>query len=141
MVVGATSLVLLLPLALIITGNAGGAVLNSLLNRQPTRQELIGSYQYRARWGTVFLQINPNGSFLEEFHETGHPQRRVNGTWQARSNENYLDVEFQPFGNVDDEDHAHLNGKSGMPFFKPFLGIGKTYGLIDDDLGEKFEQQ
>ena len=38
-----------------------------------------------------------------------------------------------------DDDHERETNIYGINFYKPHLGT--TYGLIDDDLGEKYERQ
>ena len=114
-------------------------MLSLLLNRPPTVKELIGSYRYQAAWGRASLQLNSNGTFVEEIHQADKTPRTVSGVWQARLRENYLDVGFQPFIDVNDTNHERLNENSGMPFFTP--RSGKPYGVVDDDLGERFEQQ
>jgi hypothetical protein len=138
-VIGVVCLLLIAPLGLIIAGNVGGAVLNSVLNQRSTTSELIGDYQYQANWGRAQLHIEPNGSFREEIAENGKPARLISGHWQALDDDNYLAVTFKPFGMVWDQDHASQTQGFGTQFYKP--RHGKTYGVIDDDLGERFQQQ
>jgi hypothetical protein len=128
------------PLALIVAGNAGGAVLDSLLNRKPTPQELVGHYELRVPWGTSTLQIRPDGTFHEEIRPNDKPVKVVSGQWHnEQEGPNYLSVEFKPFGMVWDEDHDRNIGSYLIEFRQPHLGA--TYGLINDDLGEAFKRQ
>ncbi len=123
----------------ILASNVGAGVLSSILNRRPTITEFIGDYEYQANWGRAQLHIEPNGNFREEIAENGKPARFISGHWQALDDDNYLAVSFKPFGMVWDQDHASQTQGFGTQFYKP--RNGKTYGVIDDDLGERFQQQ
>jgi hypothetical protein len=127
------------PMLLIMGSNLGAGILNLVLNRKPTVVELLGNYKLQVPWGNARLQINANGTFQEEINENGKPARNVSGRWQSRDGQNFLDVDFRPFGMVWDEDHASETSIYGINFYKPHFGT--TYGLINDDLGEKFERQ
>jgi hypothetical protein len=127
------------PMLLFMASNAGGAVLDLVLNRKPTVAEFLGNYKLQVPWGNAKLQINADGTFQEEINENGKPPRDVSGRWQSRDGQNFLDVDFRPFGMVWDEDHTSETSDYGISFYKPHFGT--TYGLINDDLGEKFERQ
>jgi hypothetical protein len=127
------------PMLLFMVSNAGAAVLDIVLNRKPTVAELIGNYKLKVSWGESTLQINANGTFQEEIIESGKPAKTVSGSWQSHDHRNFVDVDFRPFGMVWDEDHASETKVYGINFYKPHFG--RTYGLINDDLGEKFERQ
>jgi hypothetical protein len=127
------------PMLLFMASNAGAAVLDLVLNRKPTPAELLGNYKLQVPWGNATLQINADGTFQEKISESSKPARNVSGRWQSSDGENFIAVDFRPFGMVWDEDHASETKVYGINFYKPHFG--KTYGLIDDDLGEKFERQ
>jgi hypothetical protein len=68
------------------------------------------------------------------------PQRSVSGRWQITERaSNFLTLDFRPFGMVWDEDHDSQTNIYGINFYKPHFGT--TYGMINDDLGEKFVRQ
>ena len=127
------------PMLLFMASNAGAAVLDLVLNRKPTGVELLGNYKLQVPWGKATLRINADGTFQEQISENGKPTRNVSGRWQSRDGQNFLDVDFRPFGMVWDDDHASETSIYGINFYKPHFGT--TYGLINDDLGEKFERQ
>jgi hypothetical protein len=127
------------PMLLFMASNAGAAVLDLVLNRKPTVAELLGNYKLQVPWGKATLQINADGTFQEEINENGKTARNVSGRWQSSDGQNFVDVDFRPFGMVWDEDHASETSVYGSNFYKPHFGT--TYGLINDDLGEKFERQ
>ena len=127
------------PFALLVAGNAGGAVLDLVLNRKPTREELLGKYTLKVDWGDSDLEISPDQTFREEIRPKGSPARVVSGTWQANDNGNVLNVDFQPFGMVWDDDHDSDTSYFTIQFRKPHFGV--TYGLVDDDLGEAFKRE
>ena len=127
------------PMLLFMASNAGAAVLDLVLNRKPTVAELLGNYKLQVPWGKATLRINTDGTFQEEINENGKPPRNVSGRWHSREGPNFVDVDFRPFGMVWDEDHASETSVYGINFYKPHFGT--TYGLINDDLGEKFERQ
>jgi hypothetical protein len=127
------------PMFLFMASNAGAGVLDLLLNRRPTIGELLGNYKLQVPWGKAMLQINADGTFQEEINENGKPVRNVSGRWQSSDGQNFVDVDFRPFGMVWDDDHNRETNSFGIKFYKPHSGA--TYGLIDDDLGEKFERQ
>jgi hypothetical protein len=127
------------PMLLFMASNAGAGVLNLALNRKPTVAEFLGNYKLQVPWGNATLQINADGTFQEETNENGKPVKSVSGIWQSRDGQNFLDVDFRPFGMVWDEDHGSETSVYGINFYKPHFGA--TYGLIDDDLGEKFERR
>ena len=124
---------------LFMASNAGAAVLDLVRNRKPTGIELLGNYKLQVPWGKATLRINADGTFQEEINENGKPARNVSGKWQSREGSNFVEVDFRPFGMVWDEDHASETSVYGINFYKPHFGA--TYGLINDDLGEKFERQ
>jgi hypothetical protein len=127
------------PVLLILGGNLGAEVLNIVLDRRPTRSEVAGRYKYQAPWGNALLQIDEAGTFQEQITENGKPSRLINGHWNASDGDNCLRLTFMPFGMVWDQDHQSQSRGFGTQFYKP--RHGKTYGVVDDDLGEKFEQQ
>jgi hypothetical protein len=127
------------PMLLFMVSNAGAAVLDLVLNRKPAVAELLGNYKLKVPWGESTLQINANRTFREEIIESGKPAKTVSGNWQSHDGQNFVDVDFRPFGMVWDEDHSSETKVYGIKFYKPHFGT--TYGLIDDDLGEKFERQ
>jgi hypothetical protein len=135
----AVLVVFLAPMALFMAGNLGAGVLDLLLNRKPTATELIGDYKLEVPWGRSFLHIRADGTFQQEIEEMGKQRRSVSGEWQAKDGSNFVDVDFRPFGMVWDDDHERETNIYGINFYKPHLGT--TYGLIDDDLGEKYERQ
>ncbi|WP_433965252.1 hypothetical protein [Tunturiibacter gelidiferens] len=127
------------PMFLFMASNAGAAVLDLVLNRKPTGAELLGNYKIQVPWGNATLRIDADGTFLEEINENGKPAKSVSGRWQSSDGQNFVTLDFRPFGMVWDEDHASETSIYGINFYKPHFGT--TYGLIDDDLGEKFERQ
>jgi hypothetical protein len=127
------------PMFLIMTSNAGAAVLDLVLNRKPTVAELLGNYKLQVPWGNAKLQINADGTFQEEIKENDKPTKNVSGRWHSSEDFNFVSVDFRPFGMVWDEDHTSETSVYGINFYKPHFGT--TYGVIDDDLGEKFERQ
>jgi hypothetical protein len=127
------------PMILFMASNAGAAVLDLVLNRKPTVAEILGNYKLQVPWGNATLQINANGTFQEEINETGKPAKNFSGRWESREDSNFVSIDFRPFGMVWDEDHASETGVYGINFYKPHFGT--TYGMINDDLGEKFERQ
>jgi hypothetical protein len=127
------------PMLLFMASNAGAGVLDLVLNRKPTVAELLGDYKLQVPWGNATLRINADGTFQEEISENGKPAKSVPGRWQSREGSNFVDVDFRPFGMVWDDDHNRETSDYGIKFYKPRSGA--TYGLIDDDLGEKFERQ
>ena len=128
------------PLALIIAGNASGALLDLLLNRTPTGQELVGRYKLQAPWGISALEINPDGTFREEIRANDKAVRVVTGRWQQEEGSpNFISIDFKPFGMVWDEDHDREISYYTIEFRKPHFGA--TYGLVNDDLGEAFKRQ
>jgi len=127
------------PMLLFMASNAGAGVLNLALNREPTTAELLGNYKLQVPWGNATLQISADGTFQEEINENGKPTKSVSGRWQSREGSNFVDVDFRPFGMVWDDDHNRETNDYGIKFYKPHFSA--TYGLIDDDLGEKFERQ
>jgi hypothetical protein len=137
--VAAVALLLVGPMLLIVGSNAGAAILDLVLNRRPKAAELLGNYRLQAPWGYATLRINADGTFQEELYQAGKSTRSVSGRWQSREESNFVDVDFQPFGMVWDEDHNRDTSSYGINFYKPH--VGATYGMIDDDLGEKFEKQ
>lgn len=124
------------PLALIMAGDFGAGLLVEALNRRPTSDELVGSYKLDAPWGSSTLQINADGTFRQEIDEQGHPGRSVSGHWQASQEFNSLAVDFHRFSMVWDDDHERDTNIYRINFYRPHFGV--TYGMIDDDLGEKF---
>src|SRR5438270_6544781 len=94
------------PMLLFMASNAGAAILDLVLNRKPTVAELLGKYKLQVPWGNATLQINADGTFQEEISENGKPVKSVSGRWQSRDGQNFLDVDFRPFGMVWDEDHS-----------------------------------
>jgi hypothetical protein len=133
------AVILLGPMFLIMGSNAGAAVLDLVLNRKPTLAELLGNYKLQVPWGNATLKINADGTFQEELHENGKLPRNLSGRWNSREDFNSIAVDFRPFGMVWDEDHTSEIQVYGINFFKPHFGA--TYGMINDDLGEKFERQ
>jgi hypothetical protein len=127
------------PMLLFMASNAGAAVLDLVLNRKPTVTELLGNYKLQVPWGNATLQINADGTFQEEINENGKPAKNFSGRWESREDSNFVSVDFRPFGMVWDEDHASETRVYGINFYKPHFGT--TYGMINDDLGEKFERQ
>src|ERR1700730_1839139 len=94
------------PMFLFMASNAGAGVLGLVLNRKRTVAEFLGNYKLQVPWGSATLQINADGTFQEEINENCKPVKSVSGRWQSRDGQNYLDVDFRPFGMVWDEDHA-----------------------------------
>jgi hypothetical protein len=128
------------PLALIMASNLGAGILDLLLNRKPTTTELVGDYKLDVPWGTSSLHINSDGTFQELIMAKDKPQRGVSGNWQiSREDSNFLTLDFRPFGMVWDDDHDRQTNIYGIDFYKPHFGA--TYGLINDDLDEKFVRQ
>jgi hypothetical protein len=127
------------PLLLIVASNAGAGILDLVLNRKPTAAELLGNYKLLVPWGNATLQINADGTFQEKIGENGKPARDLSGRWGSREDSNFVAVDFRPFGMVWDEDHTSETQVYGINFYKPHFGT--TYGMINDDLGEKFERQ
>jgi hypothetical protein len=127
------------PMMLWMGSNLGGALLNLALSRRPTEKELVGDYKYEASWGRVFLHLDQAGTFQEQIVERDKPARLIDGHWQSRDGDNCLELDLKPFGMVWDEDHESQTQGFGTQFYK--RRSGKTYGTINDDLGEQFEQQ
>ena len=120
-----------------MASNLGGGILDLVLNRRPATDELIGNYKLDVPWGNSTLHINSDGTFQEEIMANGKPQRSVLGRWQiTRQDSNFLALDFRPFGMVWDDDHDRETNIYGINFYKPHFGT--TYGMIYDDLGEKF---
>jgi hypothetical protein len=127
------------PMLLFMGSNLGAGILDLALNRRPTMAELLGNYRMNVPWGNATLRLNSDGTFQEQINENGKPSRFVSGNWHSRSDSNFTNVDFRPFGMVWDDDHSSETNVYGIEFRKPHFG--ETYGLIDDDLGEKFERQ
>jgi len=128
------------PFALIMASNLGGGILDLVLNRKPTTNELVGDYKLDVPWGKATLHIRPDGTFQEEILAQEKSQRSVSGRWQiTQQGSNFVALDFSPFGMVWDDDHDSETNIYGINFYKPHFGA--TYGMIDDDLGEKFVRQ
>ena len=136
---GAIVCVIIAPFLLIFGSNLGSGILSLILDRTPTTAELTGYYEYRAPWGAAQLRINSDGTFQEQIAEKGKSAKLYSGQWEASRKENYLEVGFKPFGMVWDDQHGTTTQGFGTAFFKP--RAGKTYGVVDDDLGERFEKE
>ena len=124
---------------MIIGSNLGTAVLDIVLHRRPKPNKLWGLYEMKASWGRAELEINKDGTFEESIQASGTPARHVSGTWRSTNRFNFVAVDFRPFGMVWDDDHDSQTSIYGIDFYKPH--VGRTYGVIDDDLGENFEHQ
>ena len=127
------------PMALFMVSNFAIAMFSLMFERQPTATELVGNYRLSAPWGESTLQIMPNGTFQQEIIERDNAKRSVVGRWDSQGNSNSLTVDFQPFGMVWDDDHERTTSYSGMTFYRNRWG--RTYGIVDDDLGERYERQ
>lgn len=138
-VLGTVLITLVAPFLLLVASNVGAGLLDLALNRRPTNAELVGDYRYKAKWGGVFLHLDRTGAFREEITEDGKPMRVVDGRWQATDGSNCLQLTFKPFGMVWDEDHESTTRGFGTQFYRS--RSGRTYGIVNDDLGQKFEQQ
>ncbi len=123
-----------------MASNFGGGILDLVLNRKPTTSELVGDYKLDVPWGQSSLHINPDGTFQELIMAKDTPQQNVSGKWQiTKQDSNFLTLDFHPFGMVWDDDHHSQTNIYGINFYKPHFGA--TYGMINDDLGEKFVRQ
>lgn len=127
------------PMALFMASNFGAAVLSLVLDREPEQVELLGRYTYRAPWGNTSLELKSDGTFRQEIGEAGRPVRTITGKWSSQSSMNSAEVDLTPFGMVWDEDHTTTTGTYRMDFYKPRLG--RTYGMINDDLGEQYKRE
>ena len=127
------------PMALFMASNFGGALLSLILDREPERVELLGKYSYNAPWGNTILELKSDGSFHQEIVEIGRPARTIKGRWSSQPSMNFAEVDLTPFGMVWDEDHATTTGTYRMDFYKPRLG--RTYAVINDDLGEQYKRE
>jgi hypothetical protein len=126
-------LLLVFPLA-----NLASGVASLMLEREPTKAELIGDYKYSAAWGTATLQLNLDGTFTETLIEKSTAPKQLAGSWTSSKDENSAKVDFRPFDMVWDEDHSREINLFGMNFYK--RRFGNTYAKINDDLGEQFER-
>lgn len=132
-------LILTAPMALFMASNFGSAALSLILDREPERGELLGRYSYTASGGNSSLELRSDGSFHQEIVEVGHPARTIKGRWSSQPSMNFAEVDLTPFGMVWDEDHTTTTGSYRMDFYKPRLG--RTYAVINDDLGEQFKRE
>ena len=128
------------PLAFFMASNLGAAILDLALNRKPIANEITGDYKLDVPWGKSRLHIDPDGTFKEAIAANGQPSRTVLGKWQLGENgDNFVELNFHPFGMVWDDDHDRETNLYGINFYKPHFG--DTYGMINDDLDEKFVRQ
>jgi hypothetical protein len=56
-VVAGLLVIIVSPTALFMASNAGAAVINLMLNRQPKSTELLGTYAYTAAWGNSSFDL------------------------------------------------------------------------------------
>jgi hypothetical protein len=83
--------------------------------------------------------LESDGTFRQDIAEVGKPVRTITGRWSSQPSMNFAEVDLTPFGMVWDEDHATTTGTYRMDFYKPHFG--RTYGVIDDDLGEQYKKE
>jgi len=127
-----------LPLVFVVS-NAGSAIISLITNREPTRAELIGAYDYTAPWGSAGLTLNEDGTYREVVAENNGSTAQFSGVWGYRDADNSAEIGLRNFGMVDDDDHSRKIDLCTMNFYTRRLG--KTYAVINEDLGEHFERQ
>ncbi len=126
-------------MALFMASNFGNAVITLVVDREPARAELLGTYSYIASWGNSSLELKSDGTFRQAIGESGRPPRIITGQWSYQSSMNSAEVHLTPFGMIWDEDHETMIDSCHMDFYKPRLG--RTYGVINEDLGEQYKRE
>ncbi len=122
-----------------MASNFGSAVITLVVDREPARAELLGTYSYIASWGNTSLELKSDGTFRQAISEVGHTPRTITGKWISQSSMNSVEVHLTPFGMIWDEDHERVIDSCRMDFYKPRLG--QAYGVIDEDLGEQYKRE
>lgn len=138
--------ILLLPflgVTAIVASNFVAGAYSLVMERNPTRQELIGHYEFRGEGDHSTVDLLDDGSFTEEITKKNKDIQRVNGTWTSRYDAHDTDLTFSTFVDVSTNAKAfdpNAGTKEVQNFtvlsYKPRLG--KTYFELDPDTGDKF---
>jgi hypothetical protein len=111
--------------------------------RALTDQDVAGTYEASADWGSSTLDLHPDHSFDQTVVRNDHTQASIKGTWElsfvpGKKNASYGILALKPFLAVE---HDHKGDPA--PLNLPSIGRGFLWGMTisaDPDYGISFEK-
>ncbi|HEY8998357.1 MAG TPA: hypothetical protein VIM60_10680 [Edaphobacter sp.] len=139
--VSVAGLLFISPVLLFTGSNAIVGLYSLLFEKQPSEEQLIGTYQYRTYWGTTTLQLKPGNHFEESMAATNGTIKSLKGTWGYQSSDSGIatGITFRPYFDLEDETYGRQFDYGELNFYKPMFG--QTYGEINGDTGARFIKQ
>ncbi len=111
--------------------------------RALTVEEVVGTYEASADWGSSTLVLHPDHSFDQTVVRNDHTQTSIEGTWQldfvADKKASHGILALKPFLDVEHDVKGDLAGGAA-----PSMGRGFLWGIsiaADPDYGISFEKK
>ena len=127
----------LLGLTMIFGSNLVAGLYSLVFERQPTMEEMLGTYVFHGDGRPSTIRLLKDGLFVEQIDAQSASARTISGRWNYRYQENYADLDFRPF--EDPRTNGKHNDDYNLLCYKP--RFGKTYLQLDPDTGDEFKKQ